>query len=542
MLLTRQEVGLCATLLLNRARMLFNGAFRDTRERRGWAVFVVLFVLGGMVLAFRFAQRILGFGGAVPADLGTPVAGLLTLLGGFVAATSITFALSSLYFARDLDLLHTAPMRARLIVLSRLYSQLGLGLGMGCVLAGPPLFAFLIAVHQVAVLPLVAVLVMGSITAPLALGTAIVVAALRLVPARFARDAGGFVVTLAFFLIAAVNLVLRGPSGITSEPSALPLTSLGTSPLAGAWSPVGWASRGVVAAVHGDIGTAALWTLPVLLTLLVLPPLCAVAVERAYVIGFQRNAVAGIGRSRTRERGRSATPQRGNPAVWRVILAKDLRQIRRDPSQLGQLALPLVLFALYLGSPGHAGLSASALPWWYLLSLNAAFASLLFATNIALRGVGSEGPRMWLLRLPPVRSRAILGAKYAAGFTVAAIPGTILLWVGAARAGHTGTDLLGPTVRLVVMIAGVVAIAVGLGALRPRLDWTDPRRAVGIGTTIVYLVGGALYLTTAYILMGLPYALRIDPWFGDAGLLLLTGVIAALALGPAAIRLRRLEI
>ena len=542
MLLTRQEAGLCAELLRTRLRMLVNGAFRDSRERRGWSTLIVLLVLGGMVLAFRFAQRILGFGAAVPADIETSIAGLLSLLGGFVGATSITFALSSLYFARDLDLLHTAPVRARVIVLSRFYSQLGLGLGMGCVLAGPPLLAFLIAVHQVALLPLVAVLVLGAIAAPLALGTAVVVAALRLVPARFARDAGGFVVTLAFFLIAAVNLVLRGPSGITSEPAALPLASLGSSPLAAAWSPFGWASRGVVAGIHGDIGAALLWTLPLALMLLALPPLCAVAVERAYVVGFQRNAVAGVGRARTRDRVAAASRRRGTAPVWLVILGKDLRQIRRDPSQLGQLALPLVLFALYLGSPGHAGLSASALPWWYLLSLNAAFASLLFATNIALRGIGNEGQRMWLLRIPPIPSRSLLTAKYATGFAVAAVPAAILLWVGAARAGHTGTDLLGPTLRLAVMIAGVVAIAIGLGTLRPRLDWTDPRRAVGIGTTIVYLMGGAVYLTLSYILMGLPYALRQQPWLGDAALLLLTGAIAALALGSAAHRLRRLEI
>jgi hypothetical protein len=211
--------------------------------------------------------------------------------------------------------------------------------------------------------------------------------------------------------------------------------------------------------------------------------------------------------------------------------------------------LPIALFALYIAAPGQAPSAAGAsvrLPGWFGVALSAGFASLFAASGVALRGIGAEGGRLWLLRSAPVRAGQVLAAKFSVGLGVAAGLGVALLVAGGLRE-HTAPGQLALAVaRLLVVTAGLVGLATGLGAIRPRLDWTDPRRSVGLGQSLGFMSLGSLYLAVCFILLALPYAHQRDGapgvTLGDAGLIALAGGSAWLALRVGVARLRSIEL
>ncbi|MFN2452231.1 MAG: hypothetical protein ABR541_07760, partial [Candidatus Dormibacteria bacterium] len=205
-----------AALLRSRLRMLGNGALRAGGERRGRSLVVAVLVAGAMLGSFRFTGVVLSADAPGGAPLERLLSGGLLVLCGFTMVTSVTFAISSLYFAKDLDGLLACPVPPATVLLSRVYAQLGLGAALGILLGGPPLLAYALGRGAVLALPLVLVAVLGLVSLPLVGGTALTIAAVRLMPARYVRDAGGLVVTVVVFATAALNLALRGPEGFTS--------------------------------------------------------------------------------------------------------------------------------------------------------------------------------------------------------------------------------------------------------------------------------------------------------------------------------------
>lgn len=537
-------------LLGARGRMAVNACLRAGPEQRGRTLILGTLALAWWLGTHHLAADLLGAGAPSPATLEPSLAAALATLCGVVAVTSVSFAISGLYFARDLEMLLVAPVAPRAVLLAKLCVQLVTGVGIAALLAGPWLVAYLSAVGALAALPVVALAAAALAALPLAAGTAATIVTVRVMPARRVRDAAALLVTGTVFTVTAVNVVLRTPDGMHST-SPLGLDAPGRGRVADlAWLPTGWASRAVVAAVRGELATAALLTLLLAAAGAVALLLVSRLGEAAFVAGHQRSAEAGAGRCRRRAGARLRPGGDGGPrTVWLSIARKDLRELRRDASQLGQLVLPVALFALYIAVPGQAPTAAAAtarLPAWFSVALTAGFASLFAASGVALRGVGAEGSRLWLLRTAPVRTGQVLLAKFAVGLAVAAGLGLGLLVVGGLREHLTAAAIGLAGVRLLVIVAGLVALATGLGAVRPRLDWTDPRRSVGIGQSLGFLALGSGYLAVCFTVLALPYA-HASPGAGsltagDAGVVAIAAGTAWLALRTGVARLRSIEL
>ncbi len=537
-------------LLGVRARMAVNACLRAGPEQRGRSLVLATVAVAWWLGSHHLAATILGAGAPSPGTLELSLAAALATLCGVVAVTSISFAISGLYFARDLEMLLVAPLAPRALLLAKLCIQLVTGVGMAALLAGPWLVAYLSAVGALAALPVVVLAAVALAALPLAAGTGVTIATVRVMPARRVREAAALLVTGTVFTVTAVNVVLRTPDGMRST-TPLALDAPGRGRVADlAWLPTGWAARAVVAAARGELATAALLTL--LLAAAGAGALLLVSRlgEAAFVAGHQRSAEAGEGRRRRPGRTRLLRPgaEGGPRTVWVSIARKDLRELRRDASQLGQLVLPVALFALYIAVPGQAptaGAAAARLPAWFAVTLTAGFASLFAASGVALRGVGAEGRRLWLLRTAPVRAGQVLLAKFSVGLVVAAGLGLGLLVVGGLREHLAAAEVGVAGLRLLVIIAGLVALATGLGAVRPRLDWTDPRRSVGIGQSLGFLALGSAYLAVCFTVLALPYAhAALGPGAltaGDAGVVAIAAGTAGLALRTGIARLRSLE-
>jgi hypothetical protein len=538
-------------LLGVRARMAVNACLRAGPEQRGRTLILATVAVAWWLGSHHLAAAILGAGAPSPGSLELSVAAALATLCGVVAVTSVSFAISGLYFARDLEMLLVAPLAPRAVLLAKLCVQLVTGVGVAALLAGPWLVAYLSAVGALAALPVVALAAVALAALPLAAGTAVTIATVRVMPARRVREAAALLVTGTVFTVTAVNVVLRTPDGMRST-TPLALDAPGRGRVADlAWLPTGWAARAVVAAARGELATAALLTL--LLAAAGAGALLLVSRlgEAAFVSGHQRSTEAGEGRRRRPSRTRLLRPgaEGGPRTVWVSIARKDLRELRRDASQLGQLVLPVALFALYIAVPGQApaaGAATARLPAWFAVALTAGFASLFAASGVALRGVGAEGRRLWLLRTAPVRAGQVLLAKFSVGLFVAAGLGLGLLVVGGLREHLPAAEVGLAGLRLLVIIAGLVALATGLGAVRPRLDWTDPRRSVGIGQSLGFLALGSAYLAVCFTVLALPYAHAplgsgaLTP--GDAAVVAIAAGTAGLALRTGVARLRSIEL
>ena len=538
-------------LLRSRVRMAVNASLRAGPEQRGWTLILGTLAVAWWLGTHRIATAVLTTGAPAPSRLEPALAAGLATLCGVVAVTSVSFAISGLYLARDVELLLVAPLSPRAVLLAKLCVQLATGVGIAALLAGPWLVAYLSAEGALAALPLVAVAALALAALPLCAGTAVTIAAVRVLPARRVRDAAALLVTGTVFVITAVNVVLRTPDGMRST-TPLALDAPGRGRIADlAWLPTGWAARAAVAAVRGRPAIAGLLTLLLVAAAAAALLLVSRLGEAAFVAGHQRAAEAGEGRGRRRV-ARLLPAGRGGPRpVWRAIALKDLRELRRDASQLGQLVLPIALFALYIAVPGQGtsgGITTARLPGWFAVALTAGFASLFAASGVALRGVGAEGRRLWVLRCAPVPPGQVLLAKYCVGLGVAAGLGLGLLVAGGLRAHLSVPDLGLGGARLLIVIAGLVGLATGFGALRPRLDWTDPRRSVGVGQSLGFLGIGSLYLGLCFTVLALPYArpsavvATQGLTWGDAVLVVLAAGSATLALRAGVARLRSIEL
>jgi hypothetical protein len=537
-------------LLGSRARMAVNACLRAGPEQRGWTLILATLALGWWLGTHRLASVLLTAGGPSPGTLEPSLAAGLATLCGVVAVTSVSFAISGLYLARDLETLLVAPLEARAVLLAKLCIQLATGVGIAALLAGPWLVAYLSAQGALAALPLVALAAVALATLPLCAGTAVTIATVRILPARRVREAAALLVTGTVFVVTAVNVVLRTPDGMRST-TPLALDAPGRGRLADlAWLPTGWAARAVVAAVRGRPAVGVVLTLLLVASAAAALLLVSRLGEAAFVAGHQRGAEAGEGRSRRNVTARLRPGRGGGPRLlWLAIALKDLRELRRDASQLGQLVLPIALFALYIAAPGQApsaGAAGARLPGWFAVALTAGFASLFAASGVALRGVGAEGRRMWMLRCAPVRPGQLLLAKFTVGLGVAAGLALALLVAGGVRAHLAPAELAIAGGRLLVIVGGLVALAAGLGAVRPRLDWTDPRRSVGIGQSLGFLGLGSVYLAICFTVLALPYAHgQVGAGgltAGDAGLVVIAGGSAWLALRAGIARLRSIEL
>ena len=232
-----------------------------------------------------------------------------------------------------------------------------------------------------------------------------------------------------------------------------------------------------------------------------------------------------------------------------ALLRKDSRNLRRDPVQLSQLLLPLALFAIYLLAPQSTGSQSlfQEFPLWYGPLTTSVFAALFVASGLGLRAVGTEGQNFWCLRSAPLGLRDLLLGKLALPVLVAVGAGLTLMWSAEFRA-HVPLGQMGfSAVLLVLAVVGLAALATGLGAIWPRLDWADPRRATGIWLSVVFLVLGSVYIGLCMVALTVPLVIsQLGTLGSDLAAIAACALCAALA-GATALRLgyarlQRLEI
>jgi ABC-2 type transport system permease protein len=421
------------TLLLGRLRLAIA---RNSLWRSGWArrilvvvgallllagVYGVFWVSSSLVAVLRSetvaraldeAQRQGAQG--LPADPQALLASLPGLLFFFAMTlllfTSFGALLSSLYLSGDMDLLLAAPLPMRSVFAVKFFEallpQYGLLLGLIC----PALYGYGWSMgYGPAFFFAAPLLLLLSPLLPASLAAVLVMAVVRVLPARRARDIVGILGGLvgASFYIAnqfAPELAARF-GGIDALTRLLGLNV----PLL----PSAWAGEALSAAGEGRYGAALGLGLLFALLALGLFAGCLLLTERLYYGGWSNLAVSGerVRRANTAaRRGQLRLPRWLSPPV-RAVLLKDLRVFPRDLRRLQQLIFPLALAGIWifrlLSEPlGNDPLSRDL---GNLGGVALSFFICLSASNsLAGTGISAEGRSFWLLRLAPISSRELL--------------------------------------------------------------------------------------------------------------------------------------
>jgi len=467
-------------------RALRNRVLKGNRARIVALVIVLLFALpvlgGGTFGVGATAGHFLPF--AVDPLLAAAFTGLslLMLLIGFPTV------IASLFVGRDLLQLVVAPVRTRDIFVARLVTAmtanllisgvllaavLGLGAGAGAPLIYFPLGLLLIAVQVLVVTSLQAILM-----------TVIV----RWVPARLARDVAAAVAGLTgAVLYLTWNLSLRQTFRSRARPDVSGLTSLAQRI---DWLPTTWPGHALSAIASGSPAVALVWLLATVLLAAILVAIAELLYERTLLAGLGVFGDApAIWRRRSTPRPSSLpSPLRGEGNPYFAIARKDWLGFRRDVRRLTRLLPALLLPVGYAAALSQPARSLSG--FWSNVAL-VTFLSMFMASALALPSIPSERRGFQLLRMAPLSMWLLLRAKVFIAFPV--VVATMLVFsIAVAVISKSGVaQLLELVVLGLWLAAGFVSISVSGGAIDPRFDATDDRRAVGLVGSLA-AIGGSL--------------------------------------------------
>jgi ABC-2 type transport system permease protein len=486
--------------------------------------------------------------------------------------TSFGTVLSSLYLSGDLDMLVAAPVPMRAVFVVKLFGGLVAPYLLLFVLLGPALLGYGRGMGYGPAYYVVAIVILLLFPLlPSGLGALLVMAVVRVVPPRRARDIAGVLGGLAGIIwYVASQFSPRLAPRLANIQTLEGLRRLDLPLL-----PSAWAGRALVAAGEGAwLTLAAYGGLFAALSLAVFG-ICLVLAERLYYIGWSNMAAQG-GRIRTKNQERRTKNQEPSAAgplqrsgSWfsvlgsllpqqaAAIMEKDLRVFPRDLRNLQQVLFPLVLAGIWtvqlLGSGDARRVDESLGAVTGVLGPAGISFFVCLSLSNALGGpsVSREGRGFWLLRTAPVAARDILLGKLAIAYLPYPTIGVlfVLLLAVLQRSGFAG--FLAALGLVLLVGLGASAIALGVGAAFPRFDWENPQQQYTIQAGCLAPVLYMTYIALAAALaIGAPalaqfFLAEYVLWITAAGwalLLALTAFVVWAAIGFGAVRMENVEL
>jgi hypothetical protein len=560
------QAGLWSTvvkLLRLQALITYNNIRRATTRRKIGYAFIALLILGVLVGVFAGSWALLRLVRSPEVtryiQLGDLVQNIpvLVLTGAFfvLIVTSFGVLLQSLYLSGDMEFLLAAPVSIRAVFIAKLVEAILPDFGLVCLFGLPILFGLGAAVgFNILYYPLVILVFMALALAISGVTSLLVMAVVRVVPARRVAELLGFLGAIVSVLCSqSGNLAnsLRFSRGQVS--GAFSSFSRLDTP----WSPLAWASHGLLSIASADwLPGAGLLAAFFLLTAVVFY-VALVTAERLYFTGWSRVQVGTRRRRAARLAPASApaAPSLPSTAVaplslfgflfaWlprptRAIIAKDFRVLTRDLRRMSQVVTPLIFGIIYmfaitrsdrvgqtLNEPGVAG-ALQSLTVYASVAISI-FVSWGLLSRLALISFSQEGHSYWLIKSTPTASRQILLAKFLVAYLPGLLLGLLFLAVTSVLQRIDPGITLFSAVMLIFALAGAVGVNLAFGVAGVNMSWQNPRAMLrgtyGCAASLASI--GYLLLTVA-LFFGPPVA------FSMFGLPETPGRLLGLALGIA---------
>lgn len=535
----------------------------------GFVAGAIFFFGYGTVLFLRDPTLSSMFQEAAAADPQIPLVDLGTFvqqipsLALFVASLVLIFSgfgsmLSSLYLSGDLDMLLVRPIPMRAVFVVKFFGGLLSQYVLLFVLLAPLLVGYGVAMEYGLLYygALAGVLVLLPLL-PVGIGALLVMVVVRIIPAHRAREVVsvlGGMLALVFYVLGQFVPELA-PSVNTSR--GLQVAQSLDLPL----FPSAWAGRALVGVGAADWVAAVLYGGLFLGVSVLVFGGCLLIAERLYYAGWS-NVVIQTGRARRptaigrvdraeesagpRQLVRAALfhPRRFLLRFWYgfdapsvAIFLKDWRIFPRDVRNIQPLIFPLafaIIWAIRLvtlpdGPSGGAedliglqtlpsqesaaGIGSDLADLSVLTALGSLavtfFLCYTISNSIAGPAISREGRGLWVLRLAPIRPLQLLVGKLVLAFLPYPVLG-IPVWVGLGWLNQASIPILLAGVGLLLLVGlGSTGLSLGLGALFPRLDWTNPQQqttmlagCLGLLLTPIY-IGSVMAAVIGFMGLGL---------------------------------------
>ncbi len=277
------------------------------------------------------------------------------------------------------------------------------------------------------------------------------------------------------------------------------------------FAPSHWMTRGVMAAARDDLRGALIPLAQVWSNGLVLYVLAAWVARRVYRTAYDR--IAGGGRGK-KVYGTHFLDRVMETLVFyldkrtRVLVVKDFRTFRRDPTQWAVLILFGILMLFGASNFRQYYSAGLAVMDRYAVSLmNLSGTAIMLCAGLSrfvFPLISLEGRKFWVLGLTPLSRDQILWGKFVFAATGALVIGELLILVSDALLGLPWQGMLLHAIIMAVVAVGLAGLNVGLGAYLPTFKETDPSKiVVGFGGT-VNMVAGLGFLVMIIGLMAVP--------------------------------------
>lgn len=481
------------------------------------ARFLILSLIGLVfwIAVFGIAFRVLRYFRSVD-EIGNLMAGkvlgviLLAFLSILLLSNIIT-ALSTLFLAKDLDLLVAAPVSGVRLYLAKLAETTVHSSWMVALLALPILTAYGIVYSGGLLFPLVALAAfIPYLILPAVIGTAATLVLVNVFPAKRTRELLGLIASGAVVIVV-VSLrflqpeKLARPEGFRDLVDYLAVLRTPTSPLL----PSEWTASVIMnwlLHVADPWPVAKLWGAAAIAV-----ALGAVLHGKLYAQGFSKAQEGAERKVRRPLRGPLSRLLRSQSPSKREFILKDLRLFFRDNTQWSQLILLAVLLMVYLFNikslPLHSGERVPYRLVTLISFLNLGLAGFVLAAVAArfiFPGISLEGRQMWLLRSSPLDPRSMLWSKYWIG-TVPLLLLALIITMFTNWLLHASAFMM--TVSLVTIVLYTLAasaLALSFGALYPQFG-TENAAQIPTG------FGGLVYMMSSLTLLAAIISIEAVP-------------------------------
>jgi ABC-2 type transport system permease protein len=193
------------------------------------------------------------------------------------------------------------------------------------------------------------------------------------------------------------------------------------------------------------------------------------------------------------------------------IMQKDIRAFFRDNTQWSQLLLLGALVVVYLYNFSVLPLERSPIRLEFLQNeiafLNMGLAGFVLSAvsvRFIFPAVSSEGEAFWIVRSSPVSMRRFLWSKYAICIVPLLVLGEVLI-LFTNRLLHVSSFMMVlSSVTMFLAIFGIVALAIGLGAVYPNLKCQNIAQvSTGFGG-LMYMIYSAIFIALIIVLEAEP--------------------------------------
>jgi ABC-2 type transport system permease protein len=503
-------------------------------------------VFGVSLAGFRYVEHWIPFNGAI---IGIVFNLMFLLLAGLLLFSSAIIIYSSLFSSAESAFLLSCPAGADQVFAYKFQTAVAYSSWAFVLLGSPILLGFGIQAKVewpfYALLPL---FFLGYVLLPGSVGALMCLLVVNFVPKRRKQ-----VIVLAILAALAVIGVGAYQLFVTAQTQRADREMLNRllDPFRFAQSPLcpsRLMASGLIRAGRGDWKSALYYLALVWSNGLFFYVVVSGLARRLYRRGYNRLATGGSLRRRYGGGwldGGLITLVRFLDPQTRLLLVKDFRTFRREPSQWAQILILTGLMSFYFLNMRR--FFSEGFPWPYrngISLLNLCATGLLLSAytgRFIYPMVSLEGRKFWILGLLPLRRERIVWGKFVFSATGGVVIAAFLVLLSDWNLEIPPTGVILHVLTVTVLAVGLSGLSVGLGAYLPNFRESDPSKiAVGFGGTLNLLVGLA-FLILAIAIMAGPWHWSVaqshEPptGFEDLGWMLVVQVLLGLLLGAAAV-------